>query len=349
VIILTNRDKIDELEKMSKTEDFIRMDKLIRKFIKEKIALSQIDISESAKSREWLLNKIKNKINEREGEPTLYKPQLFVYFGSYFKGTKVKNVDEYDVLVVIDSYTGYFEQKGVRIGDGLGSANPNHKYDQKYKKSDGSGVSPSKLLNWLKSIVTEVVESYGGTAPIRNGQAITARIESKDINIDLVPAGIFQHTEKQDTIFYDIPKGDKNNGWILTNPLQDITLINELAKDRDNFRNIIRLVKFSRDNYNFKISSFAIECCIVKYAEEVWFDSTFMNLLLLLLYFSDCLNSKAIFDTFDENNNLLENVESTEWYAERIEKIIELLLESGDEEDNKKAYQNLVNVLSNSY
>lgn len=337
----------EELEEYTKTDSFKKIEKTLKKFIKEEITLDQTDISESAKSREWFLTKIKNKIDSKEKEPTLYKSQPFLYFGSYFKGTKVKNVDEYDILVVIDSNTGFFKRDGEKIGTGLGSASPNYKYDKKYLNAEGY-VSPSKQLNWLKGIVEEVVESYGGTAPTRKGQAITARIESKDINIDLVPAGIFQHTEDSDKIFYDIPKGDINNGWILTNPKQDIELINEIAKDRDDFRNIIRLVKYIKDNYNFKIASFAIECCIVKYAEVVWFDSTLMNLLMVLLYLSECLKSKEILDTFDEENNLLENVDSCEWYSERVEKIFNLIIETAEEEDDTKAYQKLFDALSNS-
>jgi hypothetical protein len=46
----------------------------------------------------------------------------FIYFGSYFKGTKVADVDEFDVLVVIDSQGGQYSQGGKVIGHGLGSA-----------------------------------------------------------------------------------------------------------------------------------------------------------------------------------------------------------------------------------
>ena len=139
------------------------MDKLIGRFIGEHIALSQRDISASAKSREWFLQRIKKRIDERSGEPVLYEREPFVHFGSYFKRTKVANVDEFDVLVVIDSNTGVFTQGDTEIGKGLGEADPNHKYDEKYKKADGSGISPAKMLNWLKGIVTEVVESFGGS------------------------------------------------------------------------------------------------------------------------------------------------------------------------------------------
>lgn len=338
-----------DLDELLESDDIKRMDRFIRKFMDNEVSHSQIDISKSAKSRKWFLDRIKNKINEKVGEPSLYKPEPFVNFGSYFKKTNVKDVDEYDVLVVIDSNNGHFSQKGEKIGDGLGSNDPNHKYDKKYKKSNGSGVSPNKQLNWLKNIVAEVVDGFGGTAPIRVGQAVTARIESQDINIDLVPAGIFQNVDDPEIIFYDIPKGDKDNGWILTNPKQDMKLIKDLAQDRDNFRKIIRLLKLIKNNYNFLISSFAIECCVVNYAQSrTWTNNAFIDFICLLNYLKENFNSKSILDSFDENNNLLKNVESTEWYAERLEKIMDNIKEQIAEEDDTKAYENIFNTLYNN-
>lgn len=325
------------------------MDKLINKFIKEEISLSRTDISESAKSRDWFLDRIKSKIEQRVNEPVLYGPQPFLKFGSYFKGTKVSNVDEYDVLVVIDSNGGQFTQNGQIVGNGVGKINPNHKYDEKYKKSDGSGVSPAKTLNWLKGIVTEVVESYGGTAPERNGQAITARIESKDINIDLVPAGIFESNLQPEVLFYDIPKGDQNNGWILTNPQQDMKIINELAQKNSNFKNMIRVLKYIKKQYRFSVSSFAIECCAVSYANEnYWYYSDYENLKGMLNYFITCLKNKDIRDSFDTDNNLLSDVESSEWYAQRVTKIIDVLSAQVYETDEEEAYKRIYGALSNS-
>jgi len=324
------------------------LNKLIKKFVQEKIALSQKDISESAKSREWFLAKIKLKVEEKTNEPSLYKDTPFLYFGSYFKGTKVSDVDEYDVLVVIDSNTGQFTQSGVKTGEGLGGASPNHKYDEKYKKSDGSGVSPAKMLNWLKSIVEEVVENFGGSAPERSGQAITATIASKNVKIDLVPAGIFKHTQRAETLFYNIPKGDKNNGWIVTNPKQDKELVSALAKDRSDFKNVIRILKYIKQKYNFLVSSFAIECSVIELVHHnSWANIISADLILAMQYFANALKEGKIVDSFDPNNNLLSNVDNLSWYADRIQGIIEVLNNQVNEDDEDRAYQRICKVLSN--
>lgn len=249
----------------------------IQKYINENIRLSQSDISQSAKSREWFLKRIASVISSRYKEPVLYTEQPFVYFGSYFKGTKVQTVDEYDVLVVIDSNKGQFSQKEGKIGDGLGTAHPNYKYEGKrYFKSDGSGISPAKLLNWLKGIIEEIVRPYGGQAPERNGQAITAI--TKNLKIDLVPAGIFKHVNTKQ-IFYDIPHGDKDNGWILTAPKQDIDDLNAVATGKTNFKNVIRILKRIKDTYNFLVPSFAIERAVVDYSGQIaWRNDLYLDI-----------------------------------------------------------------------
>ena len=92
----------------------------INHYLDNHIKLSQKNISEAAKSREWFLTRVENVINSRTGEPKLYpvEGQKFVYFGSFFKGTKVLDVDEYDVLVVIDSNNGFFSRSGEKLALG---------------------------------------------------------------------------------------------------------------------------------------------------------------------------------------------------------------------------------------
>ncbi|WAI00942.1 hypothetical protein [Methanogenium organophilum] len=291
-------------------------------YIKEEIRLSQSDISSAVKSREWFLELVKKEIRQRTEQPVLFSERNLLYFGSYFKGTKVRSVDEFDVLVIIDSNTGQFKQNDVLIGNGLGNSNPNHKYDSSYLKSDGSGVSPIKTLNWLKEIVESATGKFGVETPIRNGQAITATIKSKNLKIDLIPAGIFKNTNNGD-IFYNIPKGDKGNGWILTAPHNDIERLKKVAKGKNNFTNIIRICKHIRDNYHFVISSFAIETAIVEYGERnYWNNDLYNDLRAVLQMLAYTFRSGRIVDTFDSKNNLISGIDSLSWYAERLEKIV---------------------------
>jgi hypothetical protein len=297
----------------------------IDKYIRDVIRLSQTDISSAVRSREWFLDRIKAQIESKYSQPILYKDEPFVNFGSYFKQTKVSTVDEFDILVVIDSNSGFFTRGGIQIGSGMGYADPNHKYDSAYLKDDGTGVSPVKLLNWLKRIVTEVTDAYGGEAPIRNGQAITATIKSKDLKIDLVPAGKFYNPQIRD-FFYDIPRGDADGGWIVTNPKQDIALLDNAANGRPNFRNIIRVIKRIRNRYNMGVSSFAIETAVIEYCQaNKWYDSLYLDLEYSIQYIAGCFKSGCIKDSYDNAVNLVDGVASLSWYADRLLNIVAVL------------------------
>lgn len=330
----------------------VELDKIFTKFINDIISLNRSDIENAVKSREWFLNGIKNKIEseERNNEPFLYKEKPFVKFGSYFKGTKVSTVDEFDILVVIDSNSGVFRKEGGVIGNGLGNVSPNPKYYQKYYKDDLSGVSPVKMLNWLKSVIDDVISPYGGETPIRNGQAITAIIKSKNLKIDFVPAGVFKKND--DKLFYNIPDGTKNGGWTLTNPETDIALINYIASQNNDFKNIIRVIKYIRDNYSLNISSFAIECVAVDYtigSDRKWSSSSYINLIKVLLHLSEKFKYKNIYDINDVSVNLLDDLDAdiSKWYSGRIVNIVNELLKISDYTDFDKSYTKFNNILSN--
>ena len=316
-------------------------------YIGEVIRLPQPDISSAVRSREWFIDLVKQEIKGRTGEPVLYPDRNILYFGSYFKGTKVAAVDEFDILVILDSNHGVFSQNGISVGSGLGRADPNPKYDERYKKSYGSGVSPTKLLNWLKDVVESATGKYGVEAPVRNGQAITATIRSKDLKLDLVPAGVFRHNVSGE-IFYDIPKGDRGNGWILTAPHRDKERLEEVAHGKKNFRNVIRLCKRVRDTYNFGVSSFAIESAIVGYAERSdWYNDLYPDFRGALKCLIRAFRGGEIPDPFDNQNNLIAGVEHLGWYAERLEKIVDGMEECVGWERQDDVRERLYELLEN--
>jgi hypothetical protein len=324
------------------------LDKILNKFIDNHIRLSQKDIAASAKSREWVLDRLKSKIDNRDESPSLYKDEPFVKFGSYFTGLKVSNVDEYDILVTIDSNSGvFYKPANNSYGTGLGSAYPNHKYDQRFKKSDNSGVSPTKIMNWLKGLLEEIAESYGGEAPEKDGQAITLKIKSKDIKIDFVPAGIFKRNS-DNSVFYNIPSGGKDNSWILTNPKLDSERIKRLSSLKSDFKNIVRLEKYIRDQYSMKISSCAIQTNACDHAEELfWYSGTFENLVSVLRSLKKSLDLKILLDPYDGETNLLEGVDNLPYYSDRIDKIITNFEELEYETSTDSAYNKLCSILSN--
>lgn len=306
----------------------------IEKYLKEEIALSKKDISKAVKSREWFLDRLYNLISSKKDSPILLKELPFKCYGSYVKGTKVRDVDEFDVLVIIDSNDGVFSKGGNETGKGIGTASPNPKYLEKYKKSDGSGVSPAKMLNWLRSQIKEITDSFGGEAPERNGQAVTATIKSLDLALDFVPAGVFRRMSDS-SVFFNIPRGDKENGWIVTSPDHDANLLEQAATGRTNLKNVIRLSKRIKDTYNFLVPSFALETAMIYYvSSRRWYNNLFFDVCYFLEFVADSFSSGKIQDSYDPQVNLIEGVESLSWYSERLTSIIQELGQCDREYDD---------------
>ena len=167
-------------------------------YIGEVIKLPQSDISSAVRSREWFIDQVKQEIKERTGEPALYPERNTLNFGSYFKGTKVRAVDEFDVLVILDTNNGVYSQNGISVGKGLGRSDPNHMFDENYKKI--TARQADKALNWLKDVV-ESATGKCGVEVLRNGQAVTAAIKSKNLKLDLVPAPVLQHNSSGEAFY----------------------------------------------------------------------------------------------------------------------------------------------------
>ena len=316
-------------------------------YVAEKLALSREDTAAAAKSREWLVDLVKATIAKRVGEPSLLPGYEVLYYGSYFKGTKVGVVDEFDILVRIDSNSGIFSSGGAEVGTGFGVADPNHKYDDFYQKEGGGGVSPTKMLNWLKGIVEEAIKPYGGKTPIRDGQAVTARIESKDLRMDFVPGGVFKNTSGG--VFYNIPRGDAGNSWLLTAPERDMERLEQAAKGRPELKNIIRVAKRVKDTYKFQVSSFAIETAIVEYAEVAeWKAPRVVNLWLALHALADKFRNAFVADTFDPKRNLLEGADQLEWYADRLDNILAEFVKAEKDTDQASAKERVFKALENT-
>jgi hypothetical protein len=279
----------------------------IKNYVDDVIRLSAKDIQQCATSREWFLKRIKNEIDAKKNSPILLAEEPFVNYGSYFKGTKVTDVDEYDILVVIDSCSGQYSQGEKVIGNGLGSASPNYKYQELLYKSNTNSVSSKKLVWWLQGIVQDVVDSFEGEEVKEDGVAVTAGIQSKGLKMDLVPCGVFESVTNKKK-FYNI--GDGNDSWTLTSPQDDIERIDDIGSNKEDFKNIVRICKRIRDQYGLNLKSFAIEIAVADFAEKItnqsWEQSNFaMRTFYCMGALAEAVESGQILD--DWNKNLLDN------------------------------------------
>jgi hypothetical protein len=278
----------------------------IRRYIDRNLRVSMQDISASARTREWLKGRLRSVIAARERQPVLYGPEDFVHYGSYFKYTNVGVVDEYDMLVVIDSASGVFSRGGIAVGLGLGAANPNHKYSSTLLRPDGTGVSPVKLLTWLRGVAFDAVSPWGGAVPERLPQTVTVEIASSNVTVELAPAGIFQRFG-DGSVFYNIPSQD-STGWVATSPRSDIARLDLVAAGRNDFRNVIRAVKRTAKAHSLDMPSFAIESAVVDYGcSHWWFNDLHLDFRGALQHVGRACRIGWISDPYDSTQNLLQS------------------------------------------
>ncbi len=297
----------------------------IQHYIDDHIRLSRPDIARSIRTRDWLIGRIITKIEEKTNEPVLYAPKRFLNFGSYFKGTKVQNVDEFDILIILDTNSGYFFENGIRTAVGQGSAYPNHLFDYQYQNAFDANVSPIKILNWLKGIVTEILEPQGSELPVRNQQAVVAYLSGTNTTIDLVPAAILQRFT-DDKLFYAIPQGGQSSGWLATAPEDDMQAVETAAENRTNFKNAVRICKRIKETHRFsQVSSFAIETIMVSYVwHNDWYQNLFIDCNGALRFLAATFRQGSISDPFS-GKNILQGASGLDTYASRIDSIMSTL------------------------
>jgi len=125
-------------------------------------------------------------------------------------------------------------------------------------------------------------------------------------------------------------------------------LIRNIAKLRPEFKNVIRILKSVRSDYNFDVPSFAVECSVVRYAlANEWTASVAHNLYNALHDFASSLREKSIIDTWDDKTNLISHLEVNDWYADRVDQICDLIYDLQYEDDEEKAYDKLRKKLRN--
>lgn len=160
--------------------------------------------------------------------------------GSYARGTKLKPLDDIDVMMVLDG-TGFRVINGGAIQDveveGSGeSGNPLL-----------SRVGPDTLLSSqvVMSIFQTALEELHPQSKVRDDeQAVNVWLDSYGLGIDIVPCfHLMPRNGAQD--YYYIPTGGNSGGWKTTNPKIDAGISDTLhARHNRKIKNIVKLIKY---------------------------------------------------------------------------------------------------------
>ena len=164
----------------------------------------------------------------------------FMPFGSFARKTKVRPLDDIDMLVMLDGQDGHVRQSSwdayTFLVNVTTDSSPLRPYFDEY-----GWVNSTKILNHFKSGL-KGVSNYQESEIKRTGVAVVLNLKSYEWAFDVVPA--LPVGDGYGSIFYYlIPNGTGN--WMRTDPRIDQEHITEANKNQNGYLlPLMRLIKF---------------------------------------------------------------------------------------------------------
>lgn len=242
-------------------------------FMKDYVNLDSSKTETARKSRENL----KNNIHDLGDKAEFFNlaSQNDLYFGSFSRKTKIRELDDIDMMIGLNGYkTEYRSNSWDNVKMSVTSSDCQFYY---YRDSDGY-ISSTKIKNKFVSELKKIKDYYKAELHSR-GEAITLELLSYDWTFDIVPCFKCASEDK-----YIIPNGKGH--WKFTNPRieqERITRINQ--KHNGKVLDTIRLVKYwNRRGKMPTMDSYVLETMILDYFDSVstssdWIDIRFKDVL----------------------------------------------------------------------
>nr|WP_315079848.1 nucleotidyltransferase [uncultured Kosakonia sp.] len=227
-------------------------------FMKDTVNLRKADIEEARASRDWLIGKI-NDFEKDDVFPVSY-PGIHVAFGSFARRTKIRPLDDIDLMFGLSAQGATYSILSDRIT--LTSSGEESRL-HRYRHTNADTVCSVRIINTFKSRLQDIAQ-YAQADIRRNQEAVTLKLISRDWNFDIVPCFITSEDASGRT-YYLIPDGKGH--WKFTDPRKDrdrVTNIN--VQNEGNVLNVIRAVKYwQRRSTMPSMSSYLLETLILDY------------------------------------------------------------------------------------
>lgn len=226
-------------------------------FLHDYVNLDKDQTTRARSSRDWLLEQLR-EFQRDDTFPKLF-PEKDIHFGSFARKTKIRPLDDIDLMICLHAQGGSYLDIGDRIEITIG-ANSNLGY---YCYENTNTLNSRKVLNKFLSNLKSIPQ-YVNAEIKRNLEAATLSLKSYDWVYDIVPCFFTAPTPTGKT-YYLIPDG--NGDWKMTDPRIDkerATHIN--SYHGGNVLNVIRTVKYwNRRPTMPSLSSYLLETLILDY------------------------------------------------------------------------------------
>ncbi|MFC6040329.1 nucleotidyltransferase [Paenisporosarcina macmurdoensis] len=211
------------------------------------------------RSKNWLLEKISKFDSTVENFPLLY-PKIDIHFGSYARKTKIRELDDIDLMIGLNAQGSTHAEYSNRIEIHVSDKATNL---LRLCHPQGNVLNSKRVINKFVS-ACENIPQYNNADIKRNQEAATLKLSSYTWNFDIVPCFITQENSDGET-FYLIPDG--NGHWKKTNPRLDKERASLINQSHDgNVLQAIRIMKYwNRRVAMPTITSYLLETIILNY------------------------------------------------------------------------------------
>ncbi|MEH7119839.1 nucleotidyltransferase, partial [Neobacillus vireti] len=243
---------------MQYTERILSTQKAFEVFSRDFVDLAAERAKKAIDSRNWLIEQIEQAPQKDLSFPRLYKEKNGKMMGSFSRKTKIRPLDDIDLLVVFSAngttYHSYNDRIEMYVPDTAKNL---------LLLSDNEKLNSIKVLNKIKSALNSV-PNYSQADIRYNQEAVTLKLKSYEWNFDLVPA-FFTSPESDGRTYYIIPDGKGN--WKKTDPRIDAQRTTEINQwHGTKLLNIIRLLKYWNNRpLAPKMGSYLLENIILNY------------------------------------------------------------------------------------
>lgn len=218
------------------------VDTAFEKFLKDYVNLDRVEMDKARKSRNWLVNQQIKKFPDKEKTfPNLYNDKS-IYFGSFARKTKIKELDDIDIMIALSSENGSYVEHLDKIEI---IVEDNANILRKLCFDNSNRLNSRKVINKFIELLNKIPQ-YEYSDLKRNQEAATLKLSSYKWNFDIVPCFFTKKDLNGDTR-YLIPDG--NGNWKKTDPRIEKNIISDLNQINDGkLLDVVRIIKYWNRN-----------------------------------------------------------------------------------------------------
>jgi hypothetical protein len=205
-------------------------------FLRGTVNLDPGQTSRARDSRDWLVSRLRELHQSHADFPLPYE-EIDVSFGSFARRTKIRELDDIDVVSCMRAEGASY----LDMGDALHITVPENCRLRDMCDDGGDQLNSKKVINRFVRCLKSVPQ-YARSELSRRGESAVLNLASYPWSFDIVP-GFFTVADQDGRTFYVIPNGQ--GLWMKTDPRIDQSRVKRVNQAHDgNVLDVVRLVKY---------------------------------------------------------------------------------------------------------